>query len=214
MANTLIMVAMAPMLSAFLSAIFLKETPDKNTLIAILITFLSVTCLVFGFNNGKAALSINTNTPSVTAAIITNTPPIPTLTPTQIVNSGATLLPLTKIDWRMLENAIRDPFEDTIQNIRHILRNSRRITDNIRRAGINQPIAKIEWDAPNWPITTADIPANPPEEVKLQLTFPMLLLMGVGCFGSTVRKLKGPGVWALPSENSRALGAGSCSAGL
>ena len=77
----------------------------------------------------------------------------------------------------MLENAIRDPFEDTIQNIRHILRNSRRITDNIRRAGINQPIAKIEWDAPNWPITTADIPANPPEEDALQPTFPILWLI-------------------------------------
>ena len=47
MANTLIMVAMAPMLSAFLSAIFLKETPDKNTLIAILITFLSVTYIFY-----------------------------------------------------------------------------------------------------------------------------------------------------------------------
>ena len=46
-ANTLIMVAMAPMLSAFLSAIFLKETPDKNTLIAILITFLSVTYIFY-----------------------------------------------------------------------------------------------------------------------------------------------------------------------
>tara|TARA_B100000401_G_scaffold161147_1_gene107573 strand:- start:1196 stop:1744 length:549 start_codon:yes stop_codon:yes gene_type:complete len=38
---------MAPMLSAFLSAIFLKETPDKNTLIAILITFLSVTYIFY-----------------------------------------------------------------------------------------------------------------------------------------------------------------------
>ncbi len=38
-ANTLIMIALAPMLSAVLGAIFLKENPDKKTWIAILITF-------------------------------------------------------------------------------------------------------------------------------------------------------------------------------
>ena len=38
-ANTLIMIAMSPMLSAVLGAIFLKENPDKKTWIAILITF-------------------------------------------------------------------------------------------------------------------------------------------------------------------------------
>ncbi len=42
-ANTLIMVAMAPMLSAVLGAIFLKEVPDKNTWFAIFITFAAVT---------------------------------------------------------------------------------------------------------------------------------------------------------------------------
>ena len=41
-ANTLIMIALAPMLSAVLSFIFLKETPDKKTWIAISITTLSV----------------------------------------------------------------------------------------------------------------------------------------------------------------------------
>ena len=41
-ANTLIMVAMAPMLSAFLGAFFLKEIPDKKTWIAIAVTLLSV----------------------------------------------------------------------------------------------------------------------------------------------------------------------------
>ena len=40
-ANTLIMIAMAPMLSAILGAIFLKENPDKKTWIAIIITFLA-----------------------------------------------------------------------------------------------------------------------------------------------------------------------------
>ena len=40
-ANTLIMIAMGPMLSAVLGAIFLKENPDKKTWIAILITFLA-----------------------------------------------------------------------------------------------------------------------------------------------------------------------------
>ncbi len=40
-ANTLVMVAMAPMLSAILGGIFLKEIPDKKTWIAILITFFS-----------------------------------------------------------------------------------------------------------------------------------------------------------------------------
>ena len=38
-ANTLIMIAMAPMLSAILGTIFLKELPDKKTWIAIFITF-------------------------------------------------------------------------------------------------------------------------------------------------------------------------------
>ena len=41
-ANTLVMVALALMLSAIFGAIFLKEKPDRNTLIAIVITFLSV----------------------------------------------------------------------------------------------------------------------------------------------------------------------------
>ena len=41
-ANTLIMIALAPMLSAVLSLIFLKEIPDRNTWIAIIITTLSV----------------------------------------------------------------------------------------------------------------------------------------------------------------------------
>tara|TARA_Y100000768_G_scaffold93349_1_gene67494 strand:+ start:849 stop:1709 length:861 start_codon:yes stop_codon:yes gene_type:complete len=46
-ANTLIMVAMAPMLSAILSAIFLKENPDKKTLVAIFITFISVVFIFY-----------------------------------------------------------------------------------------------------------------------------------------------------------------------
>ena len=41
-ANTLIMIALAPMLSAILSFIFLKEIPDKKTWIAIIVTTLSV----------------------------------------------------------------------------------------------------------------------------------------------------------------------------
>ena len=41
-ANTLIMIALAPMLSAILSFIFLGEIPDKKTWIAIIITTLSV----------------------------------------------------------------------------------------------------------------------------------------------------------------------------
>ena len=38
-ANTLVMIALAPMLSAILGAIFLKESPDKKTWLAIIITF-------------------------------------------------------------------------------------------------------------------------------------------------------------------------------
>jgi drug/metabolite transporter (DMT)-like permease len=38
-ANTLVMIALAPMLSAILGAIFLKEMPDKNTCTAIAVTF-------------------------------------------------------------------------------------------------------------------------------------------------------------------------------
>ncbi len=40
-ANTLVMIATAPMLSAVLGAIFLKELPDKNTWIAIIVTFIA-----------------------------------------------------------------------------------------------------------------------------------------------------------------------------
>ena len=36
------MIALAPMLSAILGAIFLKEMPDKKTWLAILITLLAV----------------------------------------------------------------------------------------------------------------------------------------------------------------------------
>ena len=41
-ANTLVMVAMAPMISAILGSIFLKEIPDPKTWIAIIITLISV----------------------------------------------------------------------------------------------------------------------------------------------------------------------------
>jgi len=41
-ANTLVMIAMAPMISAILGAIFLKEMPDYKTWIAIFITFIAV----------------------------------------------------------------------------------------------------------------------------------------------------------------------------
>ena len=41
-ANTLVMIATAPMLSAILSGLFLKEQPDKKTWISILITFLAI----------------------------------------------------------------------------------------------------------------------------------------------------------------------------
>jgi hypothetical protein len=63
----------------------------------------------------------------------------------------------------MLENAMREPWEDVIERIRQILSNSRRLRENIRRAGINQPIANIKWDTPDWPITTAVTPVNPSE---------------------------------------------------
>ncbi|MBD1165050.1 EamA family transporter [Pelagibacterales bacterium SAG-MED13] len=41
-ANTLVMIATAPMLSAILGTIFLKEPPDKKTLISIVITFIAI----------------------------------------------------------------------------------------------------------------------------------------------------------------------------
>ena len=41
-ANTLVMIATAPMLSAIFSAFFLKETPDRKTWISIIITFLAI----------------------------------------------------------------------------------------------------------------------------------------------------------------------------
>ena len=42
-ANTLVMIATAPLLSAILGAIFLKEPPDKKTWISIIVTFLAIT---------------------------------------------------------------------------------------------------------------------------------------------------------------------------
>ena len=41
-ANTLVMIATAPMLSAILGAVFLKEPPDKKTMLSIIITFFAV----------------------------------------------------------------------------------------------------------------------------------------------------------------------------
>ena len=41
-ANTLVMIATAPMLSAILGAIFLKEPPDKKTWVSIIITFIAI----------------------------------------------------------------------------------------------------------------------------------------------------------------------------
>ena len=46
-ANTLIMISLAPMLSAIISLIFLKENPDKKTWIAIIITTLAVIYIFF-----------------------------------------------------------------------------------------------------------------------------------------------------------------------
>jgi drug/metabolite transporter (DMT)-like permease len=46
-ANTLIMLALAPMLSAILSFVFLKEIPDKKTWIAIFITTISVVYIFY-----------------------------------------------------------------------------------------------------------------------------------------------------------------------
>ena len=46
-ANTLIMIAMAPMLSAILGALFLKENPDKKTWTTIFITFLAVAYIFY-----------------------------------------------------------------------------------------------------------------------------------------------------------------------
>ena len=46
-ANTLVMIAMAPMLSAILGGIFLKELPDRKTWIAIFITFLAAVYIFY-----------------------------------------------------------------------------------------------------------------------------------------------------------------------
>ena len=46
-ANTLVMIATAPMISAILGAIFLKEPPDKKTWISIIITFLAIIYIFF-----------------------------------------------------------------------------------------------------------------------------------------------------------------------
>tara|TARA_A100001011_G_scaffold390579_1_gene474325 strand:- start:613 stop:1473 length:861 start_codon:yes stop_codon:yes gene_type:complete len=46
-ANTLVMIAMAPMLSAILGALFLKEMPDSKTWVAITITFLAAVYIFY-----------------------------------------------------------------------------------------------------------------------------------------------------------------------
>ena len=46
-ANTLVMIAMAPMLSAILGALFLKEMPDNKTWIAIGITFVAAVYIFY-----------------------------------------------------------------------------------------------------------------------------------------------------------------------
>ena len=46
-ANTLVMIATAPMLSAILGSIFLKEPPDKKTWISIIVTFLAIIYIFF-----------------------------------------------------------------------------------------------------------------------------------------------------------------------
>ena len=46
-ANTLVMIATAPMLSAIFGAIFLKEPPDRKTLISIIITFFAIIYIFF-----------------------------------------------------------------------------------------------------------------------------------------------------------------------
>ena len=46
-ANTLVMIAMAPMMSAILGAIFLKEMPDRKTWVAIIITFMSAVYIFY-----------------------------------------------------------------------------------------------------------------------------------------------------------------------
>ena len=46
-ANTLVMIAMAPMLSAILGALFLKEPPDNKTWLAIYITFIAAVYIFY-----------------------------------------------------------------------------------------------------------------------------------------------------------------------
>jgi len=46
-ANTLLMIATAPMISAILGAIFLKEPPDRKTWISIIVTFLAIVYIFF-----------------------------------------------------------------------------------------------------------------------------------------------------------------------
>ncbi len=46
-ANTLVMIATAPMLSAILGAIILKEPPDKKTWVSIIITFVAIIYIFF-----------------------------------------------------------------------------------------------------------------------------------------------------------------------
>ena len=51
-ANTLIMVSLAPMLSAIISFIFLKKVPDKKTWVAIITTLAVIYIFIDSFEKG------------------------------------------------------------------------------------------------------------------------------------------------------------------
>ena len=108
-ANTLIMVALAPMLSAVISLIFLKENPDQKTWIAIIITTLAVIYIFYdavdsGDFLGNFLGLICATGLAVNAVIIRSAKKISLLPSAMIGKLAVSLFALFFVDQLKLEN--------------------------------------------------------------------------------------------------------------
>ena len=108
-ANTLIMVALAPMLSAVISLIFLKENPDQKTWIAIIITTLAVIYIFYDAMDSGDFLGnflglICATGLAVNAVIIRSAKKISLLPSAMIGKLAVSLFALFFVDQLKLEN--------------------------------------------------------------------------------------------------------------
>ncbi len=108
-ANTLVMVALAPMLSAVISLIFLKENPDQKTWVAIIITTLAVIYIFYdavdsGDFLGNFLGLICATGLAVNAVIIRSAKKISLLPSAMIGKLAVSLFALFFVDQLKLEN--------------------------------------------------------------------------------------------------------------